>query len=217
MNINSDFEKYIKSSKVNQEHFNMYKQTINCSNNNDNVVDVFSKLFDNRILMLSGEVDGYICELLKAQLLYLEEIDSKKDITIYCNSGGGSVYHGLGLIDIIEYVSPEIITVNTGLAASMAAVILCSGTKGKRKALKRSRTLIHQPLSYGGRYIQQASDIMIDAKEIDTLKKELYEIISTQTGQSYDKVCKDGDRDFWMNATEAKRYGMIDEIISNRK
>ncbi len=173
--------------------------------------DIFNKLMENRILFLSGEIDLYTTEVLKSQILYLESIDSKKDISIYINSPGGSVYDGLGLLDIIEYVKPDIVTVNTGLAASMAAVILCSGKKGKRKALKRSRTMIHQPM--GGGWVQQASDLEIEVKEINDLKKGLYEIISERTGHPYTKVLKDGDRDYWMDAKSAKNYGMIDKII----
>jgi ATP-dependent Clp protease protease subunit len=144
----------------------------------------------------------------------LEQLDNKKDIKIYLDSPGGSVYSGLGLLDTVEYIKPDVITINTGLAASMAAVILCSGTKGKRKALKRSRTMIHQPLGYLG--FSQASDIEIDAKEINSLKKELHQIISDKTGQIYEKVEKDSDRDYWMNAEEALKYGMIDEIIKSK-
>ena len=144
------------------------------------------------------------------------ESESDDDIKIYIDSPGGSVYSGLGLLDVMDFVKPDIITINTGLAASMGAVILCSGTKGKRKALKRSRTMIHQPMSYGG-YVQQASDMEIEAKEMNSIKKELYEIISDMTGQNYDRVSKDGDRDYWMTAIEAKKYGMIDEIVTKRK
>ena len=182
--------------------------------NNGMSVDIFSKLLEDRIIFLSTEVDDYVCNIIKAQLLYLE-MESDKDIKIYIDSGGGSVYSGLGLLDVMDFVKPDIITVNTGLAASMAAVILCSGTKGKRKALKRSRTMIHQPLGYTG--YAQATDMEIEAKEINSLKKELYEIISDTTGQVYDKVYKDSERDYWMTASEAKKYGMIDEIIQKRK
>jgi ATP-dependent Clp protease protease subunit len=178
-------------------------------------VDVFSKLLDDRIIFLSTEIDSDVCNIIKAQLLYLES-ESDDDIKIYIDSPGGSVYSGLGLLDVMDFVKPDIITINTGLAASMGAVILCSGTKGKRKALKRSRTMIHQPMSYGG-YVQQASDMEIEAKELNSIKKELYEIISDMTGQNYDRVSKDGDRDYWMTAIEAKKYGMIDEIITKRK
>lgn len=177
-------------------------------------VDIFSKLLEDRIIFLSTDVDDYVCNIIKAQLLYLE-MESDKDIKIYIDSGGGSVYSGLGLLDVMDFVKPDIITVNTGLAASMAAVILCSGTKGKRKALRRSRTMIHQPLGYTG--YAQATDMEIEAKEINSLKKELYEIISDNTGQVYDKVYKDSERDYWMTAAEAKKYGMIDEIIQKRK
>ena len=178
-------------------------------------VDVFSKLLDDRIIFLSTEIDSDVCNIIKAQLLYLES-ESDDDIKIYIDSPGGSVYSGLGLLDVMDFVKPDIITINTGLAASMGAVILCSGTKGKRKALKRSRTMIHQPMSYGG-YVQQASDMEIEAKEMNSIKKELYEIISDMTGQNYDRVSKDGDRDYWMTAIEAKKYGMVDEIVTKRK
>jgi ATP-dependent Clp protease protease subunit len=142
-------------------------------------------------------------------------MESDKDIKIYIDSGGGSVYSGLGLLDVMDFVKPDISTVNTGLAASMAAVILCSGTKGKRKALRRSRTMIHQPSTYSG--YSQATDIEIEAKEINSIKRELYEIISENTGQTYDKVYKDSERDYWLNSNEAKKYGLIDEIIQKRK
>jgi ATP-dependent Clp protease protease subunit len=177
-------------------------------------VDIFSKLLDDRIIFLSTEVDDYVCNIIKAQLLYLEA-ESDKDIKIYIDSGGGSVYSGLGLLDVMDFVKPDIATVNTGLAASMAAVILCAGTKGKRKALKRSRTMIHQPSTYSG--YSQATDIEIEAKEINSLKRELYEIISENSGQTYDKVYSDSERDYWLTATEAKKYGLIDEIIQKRK
>lgn len=178
-------------------------------------VDIFSKLLDERIIFLSTEIDSDVCNIIKAQMIYLES-ESDQDIKLYIDSPGGSVYSGLGLLDVMDFVKPEIVTINTGLAASMAAIILSCGTKGKRKALKRSRTMIHQPLGYGG-WMQQASDMEIEAKEINSLKKELYEIISDRTGQNYDRVQKDGDRDYWMTASDAKKYGMIDEIILHRK
>ncbi len=173
--------------------------------------EIFNKLMQNRILFLSGEIDLYTSEILKSQLLYLESLDSKEDITIYINSPGGSVYDGFGILDIMEFVGPDVSTVNTGLAASMAAIILCSGTVGKRKSLKRSRTMIHQPM--GGGWVQQASDLEIEVKEINGLKKDLYKIISERTNHPYSKVVKDGDRDYWMDAKSAKKYGMIDKII----
>ena len=219
--MNRDFQKFISSKKINSTLANDYfnklnkKNTASFLNDNDLPIDVFSKLLDERIIFLSDEIDSDICNIIKAQLLYLE-IESDEDIAIYIDSPGGSVYSGLGLLDVMDFISPDIITVNTGLAASMAAIILCSGTKGKRKALKRSRTMIHQPLTYGG-WMQQASDVEIEAKEMNHLKKELYEIISERTGQNYDKVYKDGDRDYWMSSIDAKKYGMIDEIIIKRK
>jgi ATP-dependent Clp protease protease subunit len=219
--MNNDFKKFINSKKINSTFANDYfkkinkKNTANILSDNDLPIDVFSKLLDERIIFLSDEIDSDICNVIKAQLLYLET-QSDEDISIYIDSPGGSVYSGLGLLDVMDFIQPDISTVNTGLAASMAAVILCSGSKGKRKALKRSRTMIHQPLTYGG-WMQQASDVEIEAKEMNHLKKELYEIISDRTGQTYDRVYKDGDRDYWMSSNDAKKYGMIDEIITKRK
>lgn len=218
----NDFRKFATDKIISTRYFDDYFRKLNIRNNttqllesNGMPVDIFSKLLDDRIIFLSTEIDSDICNIIKAQLMYLET-DSDDDIKIYIDSPGGSVYSGLGLLDVMDYVTPDIITVNTGLAASMAAVILCSGAKGKRKALKRSRTMIHQPMSYGG-YVQQASDMEIEAKEMNSIKKELYEIISERTGQNYDRVHKDGDRDYWMSAQDAKKYGMIDEIILKRK
>jgi ATP-dependent Clp protease protease subunit len=216
MNRN-DFQKFAVSSRINSSNLDYYTRRIGLTQhiiedaNNGIMVDVFSKLIDERVIFLCTELNADVCNIIKAQLLYLEQIDNSKDIKIYLDSPGGSVYSGLGLLDTIEYIKPDVITINTGLAASMAAVILCSGTKGKRKALKRSRTMIHQPLGYLG--FSQASDIEIDAKEINSLKKELHQIISERTGQNYEKVEKDSDRDYWMNAEEALKYGMIDEIV----
>jgi len=216
MDNSTDFEKFAKSKKINSSYINYYKKnTSGIFEPTLHPTDVFSKLLDDRIIMLTGEVDDYICDLIKAQLLYMESLNDN-DITLYICSGGGDVYSGLGLLDVMEFVKPDIITVNTGLAASMAAVLLCGGTKGKRKALKRSRTMIHQPLGFGASYAQ-ASDIEIDAREINSLKKELYEILSDRTGQKYDKVEKDSDRDYWMTAEESLKYGIIDEIIKPRK
>jgi ATP-dependent Clp protease protease subunit len=216
-----DFKKFsTKNLNISSSYFDDYFNKISKKNQffddgiTSNLVDVFGKLMSERIIFLNTELESGVCNLIKAQILYLESI-SDEDISIYIDSPGGSVYSGLGLLDVMEYVKPEIVTINTGLAASMAAVILCSGSKGKRKALKRSRTMIHQPLGYGG--WSQASDMEIEAKEINDLKRELYEIISDKTGQKYDKVHKDGDRDYWMNAKSAKDYGMIDEIIIKRK
>jgi ATP-dependent Clp protease protease subunit len=212
-----DYQKYL-TSKVPESIIRK-----NIQNNSNFIIDnekgfmldIYTKLLNDRIVFLNDEIDTYTSELVKSQLLYLEQLDHKKDIKMYINSPGGSVYDGLGIIDTMDYIRPDIITVNTGLAASMAAVILCYGSKGKRKSLKRARTMIHQPIGYTG--YAQASDIEIDAREINSLKKELYEIISSKSGQKYDKVEKDSDRDYWMNADESLKYGIIDEIIKPRK
>lgn len=214
----NDFNKFLKSKNINSKYVEHYKNVATNFPIDDipyTQLDVFSKLLKNNIILLSGEMDDHLCEMIKANILYLELINPEDDIKIYINSPGGSVYSGLGLLDTMEFVKNQIVTINTGLAASMAAIILCSGTKGKRKSLKRARTMIHQPLGYTG--FAQASDIEIDAREINSLKKELYEIISDQTGQPYNKVYADGDRDYWMSSNEAKKYGMIDEIIDRRK
>lgn len=218
----NDFNKFARKHHVSSTYTDDYFRKLQKMNNTTHLlesngmpVDIFSKLLDDRIIFLSTEIDSDICNIIKAQLLYLEN-ESNDDIKLYIDSPGGSVYSGLGLLDVMELIKPDIVTVNTGLAASMGAVILCSGSKGKRKALKRSRTMIHQPLGYGG-WMQQASDMEIEAKEINSLKRELYELISEKTGQTYDRVHKDGDRDYWMTAVDAKKYGMIDEIITKRK
>jgi ATP-dependent Clp protease protease subunit len=216
-----DFRNYsTKHLNISSTYFDSYAKLNTTQHILDDVsegvmVDIFSKLLDSRIIFLTTEMESDICNIIKAQLLYLEQLDNKKDIKIYIDSPGGSVYSGLGLLDTMEYIKPDIITVNTGLAASMAAVLLCAGSKGKRKSLKRSRTMIHQPMSssYG---FYQASDISIDAKEINSLKYELYEIISEKTGQKIAKVEQDADRDYWMTSTEALNYGMIDEIVSKK-
>ena len=150
--------------------------------------------------------------IIQAQLLFLESTDSKKDIQIYINSPGGSVYAGLGIYDTMQFVQPDIAMICTGMAASMGAVLLCAGTKGKRSALKHSRVMIHQPMG-GVEAGTQASDIEITAREIQKLKKELYEIIASHSGKKYDQVWKDSDRDYWMTAGEAKDYGMIDHVL----
>lgn len=219
MNLSQDYQKFLKSKKINSTYLSHYSQKSTQYLDEGGLIfpnDVFNRLLKDRIIILSGEIDTNICELIKANLLYLESLDSSDDITLYINSPGGSVYDGLGLLDIMEYIKPEIGTINTGLAASMAAIILSSGAKGKRKALKRSRTMIHQPMTIGYGF-SQASDMEIEAREINELKKQLYEIISENTGQVYDKVHKDGDRDYWMSAHDAKKYGMIDEILTKRK
>lgn len=174
------------------------------------VMDVFSRLMMDRIIFLGTGIDDYVANIITAQLLFLESIDPKKDIQIYLNSPGGSVYAGLGIYDTMQYINPDVATICTGMAASMGAVLLCAGAEGKRTGLKHSRVMIHQPL--GGAQ-GQASDIEITAREIQKLKKELYEIIAHHSGKSYEQVWEDSDRDYWMIASEAKEYGMIDEVL----
>ncbi len=173
-------------------------------------MDVFSRLMMDRIIFLGVPIDDYVANIIQAQLLFLESTDSARDIQIYLNTPGGSVYAGLGIYDTMQYIKPDVATICTGMAASMGAIILCSGAKGKRTALPHSRVLIHQPM--GGAQ-GQASDIEITAREIGKLKKELYEILAKHTGQTYKKIWKDSDRDYWMTAQEAKEYGMIDEVL----
>jgi len=177
-------------------------------------MDVFSRLMMDRIIFLGVPINDYVANIIQAQLLFLESVDASKDILIYLNSPGGGVYAGLGIYDTMQYISPDVSTICTGMAASMGAVLLCAGEKGKRTALKHSRVMIHQPL--GGAQ-GQASDIEITAREIQKLKKELFQIISDHSGKSYDEVWKDSDRDYWMTATEAKEYGMIDEVLEKKK
>ena len=173
-------------------------------------MDVFSRLMMDRIIFLGTGVNDHIANIIQAQLLFLESVDAKKDIQIYLNSPGGGVYAGLGIYDTMQYIAPDVATICTGMAASMGAVLMCAGAKGKRTALKHSRIMIHQPL--GGAQ-GQASDIEITAREIMKLKKELYDIIADHSGQTYEKVESDSDRDYWMTAEEAKAYGMIDEVL----
>jgi len=173
-------------------------------------MDVFSRLMMDRIIFLGVPIDDYVANIIQAQLLFLESVDSGKDIQIYLNSPGGAVHAGLGIYDTMQYIKPEVATICVGMSASMAAILLCAGEKGKRTALKHSRILIHQPM---GSAEGQASDIDITAKQINILKKELYDIIVYHTGQDYKKVVKDADRDYWMTSDEAKKYGMIDEVL----
>ncbi len=177
-------------------------------------MDVFSRLMMDRIIFLGTQVDDYTANVIQAQLLYLDSADPGKDVSIYINSPGGSVYAGLGIYDTMQYIQSDVSTICTGMAASMAAVLLVAGQKDKRFALKHSRVMIHQPM--GG--IQgQASDIEITSREILKLKKELYTIISEHSGQPYDKVYTDSDRDYWMTSEEALNYGMIDKVLERAK
>ncbi len=177
-------------------------------------LDVFSRLMKDRIIFLGVPIYDDVANIIQAQLLFLESQDAERDIQIYMNTPGGSVYAGLGIYDTMQYVKPEIATICTGMAASMGAVLLCAGTKGKRFALPHARVMIHQPM---GGMQGQASDIEIEAREIQKLKKELYEIIAFHSGKTYDEVWKDSDRNFWMVAAEAKEYGMIDEVLQTNK
>lgn len=177
-------------------------------------MDVFSRLMMDRIIFLGTQIDDYTANTLQAQLLYLDSVDSGKDISIYINSPGGSVTAGLGIYDTMQFISSDVATICTGMAASMGAVLLVAGQEGKRSALPHSRVMIHQPL---GGVQGQASDIEIEAKEIQKFKKELYTIISTHSHQPFEKVWNDSDRNYWMTAEEAKVYGMIDEVLVRKK
>ena len=177
-------------------------------------MDVFSRLMMDRIIFLGTEISDYTANTIQAQLLYLDSVDSSKEISIYLNSPGGSVTAGLGIYDTMQFISSPVATICTGMVASMAAVLLVAGQEGKRSALPHSRVMIHQPL---GGVQGQASDIEITAREIQKMKKELYTIISEHSHTPFDKVWADSDRDYWMSAQEAKEYGMIDQVLEKRK
>lgn len=173
-------------------------------------MDVFSRLMMDRIIFMGEAVNDYVANIVTAQLLFLESTDRVRDIQMYINSPGGSVYAGLGIYDTMQFIGPDVATICTGMAASMGAVLLCAGEKGKRTALKHSRIMLHQPSgAIGG----QASDIQVTAKEIRKIKHELYEIIANHSGQPIEKVAADCDRDYWMTADEAKAYGVVDEVL----
>ena len=218
--MNNDFRKFATHhlgingmvlddvAKVQQQYLNPYileERQLNVTQ-----LDVFSRLMMDRIIFLGTQIDDYTANVLQAQLLYLDSVDNGKDISIYINSPGGSVTAGLGIYDTMQFISSKVATICTGMAASMAAVLLVSGEQGKRSALPHSRVMIHQPL---GGVQGQASDIEIEAREILKMKKELYTIISNHVHQSFDKVWNDSDRNYWMTAEEAKEYGMIDEVL----
>lgn len=176
-------------------------------------MDVFSRLMMDRIIFLGTQIDDYTANVIQAQLLYLDSSDPGKDISIYINSPGGSVYAGLGIYDTMQFIGSQVTTICTGIAASMASVLLVAGAKGKRYCLPHSRVLIHQPLSG----VQgQASDMEIAVREVLRVKDELYRIISEHSGKSYDVISRDSDRDYWMNAQEAQEYGMVDEIMTRK-
>src|SRR5690554_5646389 len=216
----SEFEKYatghhgISSLYLNDYAKNLTPYIIEERQLNVAQMDVFSRLMMDRIIFLGVPINDYVANIIQAQLLFLESVDPKKDIQIYLNTPGGSVYAGLGIYDTMQYIAPDVATICTGIAASMGAVLLCAGTPGKRTALKHSRVMIHQPL--GGAQ-GQASDIEITAREILKLKKELYDIIAQHTGKPFDKVEEDSDRDYWMTSNEAKEYGMVDEVLIRKK
>lgn len=177
-------------------------------------MDVFSRLMMDRIIFLGTAVNDQVANIIQAQLLFMESVDAKKDIQIYLNSPGGGVYAGLGIYDTMQYIVPDVSTICTGMAASFGAVLLCAGAKGKRSALPHSRVMIHQPLS-GTQ--GQAIDMEIAVNEVLKVKKELYEILSQHSGQPYEKIEKDSDRNYWMRAEEAKAYGLIDEVLTRSK
>ena len=218
-----EFRKYaIKHVGINSSVYDQYSR-VQSSYITPNIIeerqlnvasmDVFSRLMMDRIIFLGTPIDDYIANIIQAQMLFLESTDPVKDISIYFNTPGGSVYAGLGIYDTMQYIQPDVNTICTGMAASMGAVLLTAGTKGKRSALPHSRVMIHQPM--GGAQ-GQASDIEITAREIKKLKNELYEIIAKHSGNPFERIEKDSDRDHWMTALEAKEYGMIDEILERK-
>lgn len=220
MNIGNEFKKFaVKDQGINSLHVDQLVSSVTpyiIEERQLNVaqMDVFSRLMMDRIIFLGTAINDYVANIIQAQLLFLESVDSTKDISIYINSPGGGVYAGLGIYDTMQFIKPEVATICTGMAASMGAVLMCAGQKGKRSALPHSRIMIHQPL--GGAQ-GQASDIEITAREIMKLKDELYKIIAKHSGQKLKKVHDDSDRDYWMKADEAKAYGMIDEILIRNK
>lgn len=225
MDFGKEFEKFaVKDQGINSNYYNKIVSSMVPTGMTPNIIeerqmnavamDVFSRLMMDRIIFLGTGINDQIANIIQAQLLFLESTDANKDIQIYINSPGGSVYAGLGIYDTMQFIKPDVATICTGMAASMGAVLLCAGEKGKRSGLPHSRVMIHQPM--GGAQ-GQASDIEITAREIMTLKEELYKIISKHSGQPYDKVYEDSDRDYWMKADRAKEYGMIDEILQREK
>lgn len=222
MDYGKEFEKYAtKHHGINGNYYDkiissMYPQgmtpnIIEERQMNIAIFDVFSRLMMDRIIFLGTAINDQVANIIQAQMLFLESTDASKDIQIYINSPGGGVYAGLGIYDTMQFIKPDVATICTGMAASMGAVLLCAGEKGKRSGLPHSRVMIHQPL--GGAQ-GQASDIEITAREILTLKKELYDIIAKHSGQPYEKIEEDSDRDYWMKADKALDYGMIDEILT---
>ncbi|WP_299110634.1 ATP-dependent Clp endopeptidase proteolytic subunit ClpP [uncultured Winogradskyella sp.] len=224
MNYEKEFEKFaIKDQGINSMYYDKIMQSMYPTNLTPNIIeerqlnaiamDVFSRLMMDRIIFLGTGVNDQVANIIQAQLLFLQSTDASKDIQIYINSPGGSVYAGLGIYDTMQFVKPDVATICTGIAASMAAVLLCAGEKGKRSALKHSRVMIHQPMS-GTQ--GQVSDMEIAVRETIKVKEELYNIISTHSGKAYEQVEKDSDRDYWMKSDEALAYGMIDEVLERK-
>lgn len=217
MDYGKEFKKYAtKHHGISAMHFDkitssMTPYIIEERQMNVAQMDVFSRLMMDRVMFLGTAIDDQVANVIQAQLLFLQSVDAKRDIQMYINSPGGSVYAGLGIYDTMQYITPDVATICTGMAASMGAVLLCAGQEGKRTALPHSRVMIHQPL--GGAQ-GQASDIEITAREILKLKDELYQIIAKHSGQTIEKVHQDSDRDYWMKAEEAKAYGMVDEVLT---
>jgi len=225
MDYGKEFEKYAtKHHGVNSMYYNQIVSSMFPVNMTPNIIeerqmniavfDVFSRLMMDRIIFMGTGINDQVANIVQAQLLFLESTDASKDISIYINSPGGGVYAGLGIYDTMQFIKPDVATICTGIAASMGAVLLCAGANGKRSGLPHSRVMIHQPLS-GAQ--GQASDIEIAAKEVLKIKDELYHIIANHSGQTFEKVYEDSDRDYWMKAPEAKEYGMIDEILEREK
>ncbi|MGJ8683779.1 MAG: ATP-dependent Clp endopeptidase proteolytic subunit ClpP [Nonlabens sp.] len=222
MDISKEFEKFaVKDQGVNPMYYDKIMGSMYPTNLTPNIIeerqmniaifDVFSRLMMDRIIFMGTGVNDQVANIIQAQLLFLESTDANKDIQIYINSPGGSVYAGLGIYDTMQFIKPDVATICTGMAASMGAVLLCAGADGKRSALPHSRVMIHQ-VSSGAQ--GQASDIEITAREIVKLREELYTIIAKHSKQTYEKVYADSDRDYWMKAAEAKEYGMIDEVLT---
>jgi ATP-dependent Clp protease protease subunit len=207
----NQYVRYVENAASLHRIDNMTRSVIEERPTNFREIDVFSRLMMDRIIFLGTQVDDALANIITAQLLFLESADAKKDILLYINSPGGSVYAGLGIYDTMQYIKPDVATICTGMALSMAAVLLCGGAKGKRSALAHARVMIHQPL--GGAQ-GQASDIEITAREILKLKRELYEIIAFHSGKTYEDVNANADRDYWLKAEEAKAYGLIDEVLT---
>jgi ATP-dependent Clp protease protease subunit len=219
MDYGKEFEKYAtKHQGVSSTYFNQITSSLTPyimeeRQMNITQMDVFSRLMMDRIIFLGTGVNDQVANIIQAQLLFLESLDANKDISIYINSPGGGVYAGLGIYDTMQFIKPDVATICTGMAASMGAVLMCAGAKGKRSALPHSRIMIHQPMS-GTQ--GQVSDMEITIKETIKLRDELYTIISDHSGQPYDKIKTDSDRDYWMRADEAKTYGMIDEVLARK-